>query len=593
MNLHFYTLYHIAREINRCAGMVVTECFTQEKNTLHCVFEPLGGAKEKRVLEARLDSRNGAIFLREEFHRARKNTFDVFPELIGRTLRKAETLPDERVIVLEIPPYRLYAVVFAGWLCKSDDDALSSAPNAALTLPPSDGGAERIVEKQIVKEQIIEERIVAAFRSPGALVGKRFCVAKAPTLDLGDYPPDAPLARALATSRYKLGRAFADEVLARMRPFAAFTGEEPMGAEIVQRSLERIRQTAEDVRQEILSAETFALCRNADNKLSLSPLRPTHNSLAREYLQSFSSMSEAVRALIAAEGKERRGNEKISAARARIKSALAKTERATEAISRDEYGATRANERRLWAELLLSLPNVNERGRDAAEVQTYDNETLCIPLNPALSIRENAENYFKKAAAARETLAVRETRKRRLTALAERLRRALDTLETLGDEKEIETFMKDFERENLRANHNGDALPAHQKTTRFREFPLGENYILYVGKTAADNDELTLKFAKPNDYWFHARGVAGSHAVLRSPNKDKKPPKRVIEEAASIAAYYSKAKNARLAPVAYTQKKYIRKPKGAAVGAVILEREEVVMARPHLPETAQGRDGDD
>lgn len=574
MNLHYFTLYHIAREIDECAGMVVTECFTQEKNTLHCVFESLGGGK-KRVLEARLDSRNGAIFLREEFHRARKNTLDVFPELIGRTLRKAATLPNERVIVLELPPYNLYAIVFAGWLKKNADDDAPSVANAALTLP-SDG----------------EERIINAFRAPGALKGKEFCLTSAPALALADYPADTPLARALATSRYKLGSAFANEVLARLQAFAPLTGDEPMNAEIVQSALERIEQTAEEVRQEILSATTFVLWRcgnGCDDKLLLSPLRQMHNALARgEYIQSFSSASEAVRASIAAEGKERRIKEKILRARARLKATLVKTERAIEAISRDERGAARARERRLWAELLLALPNLNERGGEVIEVQSYDGDTLRIPLNPALSLRENAENYFKKAAAARETLAVREARKRRLTTIAQRLREALTKLETLQNEKEIEAFMNNLEREHLRANHNGEAQVAHQKTTRFREFPLGENYVLYVGKTAADNDELTLKFAKPNDYWFHARGVAGSHAVLRSPHKDKKPPKRVIEKAASIAAYYSKAKNARLAPVAYAQKKYIHKPKGAAVGAVVMEREEVVMARPGLPEETQG-----
>jgi predicted ribosome quality control (RQC) complex YloA/Tae2 family protein len=141
---------------------------------------------------------------------------------------------------------------------------------------------------------------------------------------------------------------------------------------------------------------------------------------------------------------------------------------------------------------------------------------------------------------------------------------------------------------------NYDANTAqHQKTTRFREFPLDDEHTLYVGKTAADNDELTLRFAKPNDYWFHARGVPGSHAVLRSPSKDKKPPKNIIEQAAAIAAYFSKARNAKMSPVAYTQKKYIRKPKGAAVGAVILEREEVLMVRPHVPAGLVGAENDE
>jgi predicted ribosome quality control (RQC) complex YloA/Tae2 family protein len=75
--------------------------------------------------------------------------------------------------------------------------------------------------------------------------------------------------------------------------------------------------------------------------------------------------------------------------------------------------------------------------------------------------------------------------------------------------------------------------------------------------------------------------------VLRGGTKDNKPPKHVVESAASIAAYYSKARNATLTPVVYTQKKYVRKPKGSAVGAVVVERETVVMARPQLPSGSQ------
>jgi predicted ribosome quality control (RQC) complex YloA/Tae2 family protein len=76
--------------------------------------------------------------------------------------------------------------------------------------------------------------------------------------------------------------------------------------------------------------------------------------------------------------------------------------------------------------------------------------------------------------------------------------------------------------------------------------------------------------------------VSGSHAVLKGVTGTK-PPKPVLEAAAAITAYYSGARNASYVPVVYTQRKYVRKPKGAAVGAVVLEREDVVMVKPALP----------
>ena len=93
---------------------------------------------------------------------------------------------------------------------------------------------------------------------------------------------------------------------------------------------------------------------------------------------------------------------------------------------------------------------------------------------------------------------------------------------------------------------------------------------------------MTFGLGKPNDYWFHARGSSGSHAILKFNSKDEKPPKDVLKEAASITAYYSQQRNAKYVQVCYTQRKNVYKPKGSAPGAVVLKREEVIMVEPKL-----------
>jgi predicted ribosome quality control (RQC) complex YloA/Tae2 family protein len=113
-------------------------------------------------------------------------------------------------------------------------------------------------------------------------------------------------------------------------------------------------------------------------------------------------------------------------------------------------------------------------------------------------------------------------------------------------------------------------------------FQIDADHTLYVGRSAANNDELTMRFARQNDWWMHVRGASGSHTVLRGVNGPK-IPKQVLEVAAAITAYYSQARNASYVPVVYTQRKFVRKPKGANVGAVTLEREQTVMVRPGLP----------
>ena len=118
----------------------------------------------------------------------------------------------------------------------------------------------------------------------------------------------------------------------------------------------------------------------------------------------------------------------------------------------------------------------------------------------------------------------------------------------------------------------------------FRIFAVDGGCEVWAGKSSKINDQLTLKYAKPNDLWFHARGAAGSHVVLKVNTGQGEPSKKAKEQAASIAAYYSKMKNAKMVPIAMTEKKYVRKPKGAAPGSVTIEREKVIFAEPALPE---------
>jgi predicted ribosome quality control (RQC) complex YloA/Tae2 family protein len=102
-----------------------------------------------------------------------------------------------------------------------------------------------------------------------------------------------------------------------------------------------------------------------------------------------------------------------------------------------------------------------------------------------------------------------------------------------------------------------------------------------VGKNAKNNDELTLKFAHKDDLWLHAKGVSGSHVIIKH-KAQLAFPASVIEYAAQIAAHYSSAAGSSLVPVIYTPKKFVRKPKGANPGQVSVEKEELLLVEPKL-----------
>jgi predicted ribosome quality control (RQC) complex YloA/Tae2 family protein len=114
-------------------------------------------------------------------------------------------------------------------------------------------------------------------------------------------------------------------------------------------------------------------------------------------------------------------------------------------------------------------------------------------------------------------------------------------------------------------------------------YALPDDFEVLAGRTDADNDLLSLKTAKANDLWFHVRGQPGSHVVLRHP-EGKKPDNTTIKQAAAIAAWHSKARNAGTVPVCYTEAKHVGKPRGAKPGSVSIKREKIVKVRPALPE---------
>ena len=125
------------------------------------------------------------------------------------------------------------------------------------------------------------------------------------------------------------------------------------------------------------------------------------------------------------------------------------------------------------------------------------------------------------------------------------------------------------------------------KKPRVYEYELPGGWIVWVGKTDIDNDQLSLKTAAPNDWWFHVRGMPGSHVLLRA-KPDEAPSREVLKQAAAIAVYHSKAAAGGVSSVSCTQAQYVTKPKGAKPGTVQIRKEIILKVRPSLPEAGNG-----
>jgi predicted ribosome quality control (RQC) complex YloA/Tae2 family protein len=123
----------------------------------------------------------------------------------------------------------------------------------------------------------------------------------------------------------------------------------------------------------------------------------------------------------------------------------------------------------------------------------------------------------------------------------------------------------------------------------YRSFEV-EGFEILVGKGDAENDRLTYGIAEPRDFWLHVAGPAGSHVVVRNPEGRDELPRSVLERAAELAAWHSKARRARgKVEVHVCRVADVRKPRGVAPGEVLLRRWEAVRVYPRPPEEGVDR----
>jgi predicted ribosome quality control (RQC) complex YloA/Tae2 family protein len=244
---------------------------------------------------------------------------------------------------------------------------------------------------------------------------------------------------------------------------------------------------------------------------------------------------------------------------------------------------SRAGRYERWGHLLMAQQDAVPDGAEEVEVPDLfaDGAPVTIPLDPAQSPVENAQHYYRRA---RRTRRSREEAERRLDETRERADRAeqllaefraidtLDGIKRFRDEKEA-ALAPFVEREDA----DVDRFP-------YRRFDLGDGFEVWVGRNARQNHELTFHAAQKYDLWLHAREVPGAHTVLHLPNRDAEPGRPRIRVAAAIAAHFSKAKGSALVPVIVTERKYVTSPTGADPGVVRVDREEVVLVEPGLPE---------
>lgn len=241
---------------------------------------------------------------------------------------------------------------------------------------------------------------------------------------------------------------------------------------------------------------------------------------------------------------------------------------------------------RVYGELLTTYGYHVQPGEKSVTVLNYyTNEEITIPLDPELSAIDNAKRYFEKYAKLKRTYEAlthltEETRED--LAHLDSIRTALDIAMSEEDLLQLKEEMTDYGYIKRHYFHEkaGKKPKKAKITSKPFHYLSSDGYDIYVGKNNYQNDELTFQFASGGDWWFHAKGIPGSHVIVKS--KGEALPDRVYEEAGRLAAFYSKGRDSDKVEIDYSEKRNIKKPNGAKPGFVVYYTNYSLMAAPRI-----------
>lgn len=563
----------VARSLDeRLRDAQITAAWTQERDE---VMLALRRDEGELFLLISCAPRAACCFVKSGVARARRNTLDVLDSVVGRHIHFVRIAEDDRVLGMLLDDGSMLVVLLHGARANvvhlaADGSIASAFKNLTTALPRTDAWT------------------------------------------LEPSPPDAPaiaqvfelnadrtVAAGIRTLRPWLSGACAIEVLYRAGVDAeAACGSLPMG--VAERIASAVAALAQECRAgswhvyaggdavilSSLSPDAGDLPREATAR-AVAPCALTH--LGEVPVLRFEDASEAMWLFVRRRGREDRTGQ----LRTRVERALAaEAARLEKLVARIETPADlerRADVYERYGSLLMiNLTRAPEQPDHMTVDDLFTDPRLVvsIPLDPRLGVLENAERYFDKARSSRGAAAHAGERTAAARARLERVRTFQLALAQCADTRTLQDLFTGYTdlMASLGLTPKGDT---NEQPFPFRRFVVSGGFEVWAGKSSANNDELTVRWAKPHDLWFHARGVGGSHVIIRTGSAPGEPTKEAIREAAAIAAYYSKHRNAKSVPVAYTEKKYVRKPKGVPAGTVYLEREKVIMVAPALPASAE------
>ncbi|MGN0482977.1 MAG: NFACT family protein [Lachnospiraceae bacterium] len=293
----------------------------------------------------------------------------------------------------------------------------------------------------------------------------------------------------------------------------------------------------------------------------------------------YDSISAVLEAFYAEKDLYTRIHQKTADLRRIVSTALERNRKKYDLQCKQMKDTEKRDKYRIYGELLNTYGyGLEEGSRKLETINYYTGEPITIPLDPTLTPQENAKKYFDKYNKLKRTFEA-------LSTLSIETKNEIQHLESIATSLDIATSEDDLVqiRQEL-ADYGYIRHKGNQKKIKIKSKPYhyisSDGYHMYVGKNNFQNDELTFKFATGNDWWFHAKEIPGSHVVVKT-NGDTLPDE-TFEEAARLAAYYSKGRENAKVEIDYLQKKNVKKPNGSAPGFVVYYTNYSMVAVPDI-----------
>lgn len=231
--------------------------------------------------------------------------------------------------------------------------------------------------------------------------------------------------------------------------------------------------------------------------------------------------------------------------------------------------ADKKDKYRIYGELLTVYGYSAEPGADKITVNDYNTgKDVTISLDPTLTPAQNAKKYFDKYTKLKRTAEALEEQMKETKEAIDQLESIENALEIAKEEADLVQIKQELQQTGyIKAHYQGKNNRKEKVISRPFHYLSSDGFDIYVGKNNLQNDELTFKTANGGDWWFHAKKIPGSHVVLLTGGKEV--PDRAFEEAAALAAYYSKGKNQEKVEIDYLKRKDVKKPNGAKPGFVV------------------------